>query len=212
METGSYFPVLGAASTLEHGEPLHKIVRDYYPQGAIMYAHHASGFDPAQPYGTTALDRYGDPELDYKIAPDNIKAMRESLRIMSEIHLEAGAESVYHLRNPPLVVKSKADFKEIDAIKFDEPQRASIFTVHVMGGCQMGHNPERACVNTDFTLRGMQNLWVVDASIFPTGLGANPQVTIYSLALWASRLICEKFGKPFALNHQEGGTWPWPKY
>jgi choline dehydrogenase-like flavoprotein len=212
METGSYFPVLSASATLEHGEALHKIVREFYPFGAIMYAHHTTGFDPEQPYGTTALDRYGDPELDYKLAPDNLKAMRESLRVMSEIHLEAGAESVYHLRNPPLVVKSKADFAEIDRIRFDESQRASIFTVHVMGGCQMGNNQKRSCVDTDFRLRGMQNLWVVDASIFPTGLGANPQVTIYSLALWASRVICEKHGKPFALHHQEGGTWPWLNY
>jgi choline dehydrogenase-like flavoprotein len=211
METGSYFPVLNASATLEHGEPLHQLLRQFYPLGAIMYAHHTTGFDPDQPYGTLALDRYGDPELDYKLAPDNVKAMRESLRVMSEIHLEAGAEAVFHLRNPPLIVKSKADFDEIDRIRFDEPQRASIFTVHVMGGCQMG-NQQRSCVNTDFRLRGMQNLWVVDASIFPTGLGANPQVTIYSLALWASRMICEKHDKPFALNHQEGGTWPWPKY
>jgi choline dehydrogenase-like flavoprotein len=212
METGSYFPVLSASGTLAHGEALHQTMRDYYPQGAIMYAHHTTGFDPNQPYGTTALDRYGDPELDYKLAPDNVKAMRESLRVMSEIHLEAGAESVFHLRNPPLFVRSKADFAEIDRIKFDEPQRAAIFTVHVMGGLQMGNDKARSCVNTDFRVKGMENLWVVDASIFPTGLGANPQVTIYSLALWASREICEKHGKPFALHHQGGGDWPWPKY
>ncbi len=212
METGSFFPVLSASATLEHGDRLHQLMREYYPFGAIMYAHHTTGFNPKEEYGTVELDNYGDPELDYKLAGDNIKAMKESLRVMSEIHLEAGAMSVYHLRNPPLVVKSKADFAEIDRIKFEEPQRASVFTVHVMGGCQMGTNEKRAVVNPDFTLRGVPNLWVVDASIFPTGLGANPQVTIYALALWASKIICEKHGKPFALKYQQGGVWPWPKY
>ena len=27
-----------------------------------------------------------------------------------------------------------------------------------------------------------------------------------------TREICEKYGKPFALHHQGGGIWPWPKY
>lgn len=212
METGSFFPVLSASATLEHGAPLHQLMNEYYPFGAIMYAHHTTGFNPNEEYGTVELDRYGEPDLDYKLAGDNVKAMRESLRVMSEIHLEAGALSVYHLRNPPLVVKSKADFAEIDRINFAEAQRASVFTVHVMGGCPMGTDDRRAVVNPDFMLRGVSNAWVVDASIFPTGLGANPQVTIYALALWASKVICEKHGKPFALHHQQGGAWPWPKY
>ena len=116
------------------------------------------------------------------------------------------------MRNPPLEVKPGDNFDEIRKINFTEPQRATIFTVHVMGGCQMHKDDKRRCVNNDFTFKGKKNLWVVDGSIFPTALGANPQVTIYSLALWAAREMCEQNGKPFKLNHQQGGALPWPGY
>ena len=76
----------------------------------------------------------------------------------------------------------------------------------------MNNNDKRRCVNTDFRFRDKKNLWVADASIFPTALGANPQVTIYSLALWASREICEEHQRPFKFNHQQGGDLPWPGY
>ena len=208
IETGSFFPVLSATATLDYGERLHQVMRDYYPFGAIIYAHHNSGFNSSHPYGTTALDRYGEPDLDYKLAPDNIKPMRHSLVEMTRIHLAAGAKSVYHLTNPSIEIKSMDELKLLDAVSF-EPQRTTVFTVHVMGGCRMGSDEARSVVKPDFTLRGVSNAWVVDASIFPTGLGANPQVTIYSLALWAAREICEKHHKPFALHQQDERTWPW---
>jgi choline dehydrogenase-like flavoprotein len=211
IETGSFFPVLTASATLQHGAELHRIMRDYYPTGAISYAHHTTGFNDKEEYGTVSLHK-GYPQLDYKIPAANVKPMQESLEIMTRIHLAAGAKSVYIMRNPPLEVKPGDNFDEIRKIDFTEPQRATIFTVHVMGGCQMHKDDQRRCVNNDFTFRGKKNLWVVDASIFPTALGANPQVTIYSLALWAAREICEQYQKPFKLNHQQGGALPWPDY
>ena len=212
VETGSFFPVLSASATLQHGDALHKIMRDYYPTGAISYAHHTTGFDEREEYGTVELDDHGEPELDYKLSKANVKAMQESVEWMAKIHFAAGATSVYHMRNPPLELKPGSGLSEIKNINYAEPQRATIFTVHVMGGCQMNKDERRRCVNTDFTFKGKKNLWVVDASIFPTGLGANPQVTIYALALWASREICSQNGRPFTLNHQQGGIWPWPGY
>ena len=207
IETGSFFPVLSAAASLDFGPRLHQVMRDYYPFGAIMYAHHCSGFDKNQEYGTVKLDKYKDPELDYKLAPDNARAMKQSLVEMTKIHLAAGARSVYHVTNPSIEINSTAELSKLDAISF-EPQRATIFTVHVMGGCPMGSNAQQSVVATDFQLRQTPNVWVVDGSIFPTGLGANPQVTIYSLALLAARGICEKHSRPFAL-HQQTGELPW---
>lgn len=219
IETGSFFPVLSAAALLDFGEDLHSVMRRYYPSGAIMYSHHTSGFDQSLAYGTVELDNYGDPELKYVLADDNKRAMKQSLVEMTKIHLAAGALSVYHLTNPSIEVNSTDELHKLDAVSF-EPQRATIFTVHVMGGCRMGggndddNNSNAArfppsVVDTNFKLRGVANAWVVDGSIFPTGLGANPQVTIYALALAASEKICRKLERPFALHQQEGGTWPW---
>jgi choline dehydrogenase-like flavoprotein len=210
IETGSFFPVLSASATFDFGERLHRIMREYYPFGAIMYAHHTTGFDPSQKYGTVKLDKNKDPELEYKLAPDNVRSMKQSLIEMSKIHLAAGANSVYHFTNPSLEIKSTEDLKLLNDVSF-EPQRATIFTVHVMGGCRMGTNEADSVVAPDFSLRQVPKVWVVDASIFPTSLGANPQVTIYSMALWAAEKICQQHGKPFAL-HQQQGALPWKGY
>ncbi len=208
IETGSFFPVLSAAATFDYGQKLERIMREYYPSGAIMYAHHTTGFEARQEYGTVTLDKYKDPEMEYKLAPKNAEAMRRSLVEMTKIHLAAGATSVYHFTNPSLEIKTLADLKLLDSVSF-EPQRATIFTVHVMGGCRMGADAKSTVVNPEFGLRETTNAWVADASVFPTGLGANPQVTIYAMALRASKHICTKYGKPFELHQQTGGPLPW---
>ena len=213
VETGSFFPVLSASATLQHGAELHRIMSDYYPFGAISYAHHTTGFDDAEKYGTVELDDNDDPVLDYVIPEANIKPMQESLEAMVRIHLAAGASSVYVMRNPPLEVRDEAGLAEVRKINFAKPQRATVFTVHVMGGCQMHKDPKRRVVNNDFTFGKIKNLWVTDASIFPTALGANPQVTIYALALKGAEEICRQTDNaPFKLNHQQQGDWPWPGY
>lgn len=211
IETGSFYPVLSAASALDHGERLRRVMREYYPHGAIMYAHHCSGFNPALPYGTVGLDRYGDPELEYKLDPANVQAMRHSLKEMTRIHLAAGAVSVYHVTNPSLEITSDdpSQLAQLDRVSF-EAQRTTIFTVHVMGGARMGADERRSVVKPDFSLRGTDNVWVADASIFPTGLGANPQVTIYALALAAAQEICRRHNASFTLHQQDRSTFPWP--
>jgi choline dehydrogenase-like flavoprotein len=67
----------------------------------------------------------------------------------------------------------------IDAIgSFDELQ---ISTAHPQGGNALGR-AERGVVGRDFRVRDTRNLYVVDASVFPTSLGVNPQWTIMAMA------------------------------
>ncbi len=202
IETGSFFPVLTAVASLDFGPRLRRVMREYLSRGAITYAHHNSGFDPDWEYGTVTLGDNQDPKLEYRLHAGNRASMKESLRQMTLIHLKAGAEAVYHVTNPSIEIHSESELNLLDKVEF-EPVKTSMLTVHVMGGCRMGDNPHNSVVAPDFKLRKSDNVWVVDGSIFPTGLGANPQVTIYSLALWACRNICEAQGRSFQLQHQE---------
>ncbi len=202
IETGSFFPVMTAVTTLDFGSRLRRVMSDYSSRGAITYAHNNSGFDLNWDYGTVTLAGNGDPELEYRLQAGNRTGMKDSLRQMTRIHLAAQAEAVYHITNPSIEIRSESELGLLDQVVF-EPARTSLLTVHVMGGSRMGGNPHNSVVAPDFRLRKSDNVWVVDGSVFPTGLGANPQVTIYSLALLAASHICQAHGGPFRLDHQE---------
>lgn len=61
-------------------------------------------------------------------------------------------------------------------------------TVHPLGGCALADSPEQGVVSARQGSRGQvfgyQGLYVVDGSLMPTALGANPAATIAALAEW----------------------------
>lgn len=55
-------------------------------------------------------------------------------------------------------------------------------TAHLMGGCRMGFTPRDSITNADGRTWDIPNLWICDGSLFPTGGGANPSLTIMAIA------------------------------
>ncbi len=54
---------------------------------------------------------------------------------------------------------------------------------HQMGTCRMGEDPSTSVVNRYGRLHDVDNVFVVDSSFMPTGLGLNPMVTVVANAL-----------------------------
>jgi choline dehydrogenase-like flavoprotein len=55
-------------------------------------------------------------------------------------------------------------------------------TAHLMGGCRMGDDSEQSVTDADGRSWEIPNLWICDGSVFPTGGGVNPSLTIMALA------------------------------
>lgn len=62
-------------------------------------------------------------------------------------------------------------------------------TAHVLGGAVMGAGPEDGVVGLDGRAFGRAGLWVLDGSVVPGNLGANPSLTIAALAEHAMSLV-----------------------
>jgi choline dehydrogenase-like flavoprotein len=107
---------------------------------------------------------------------------------MARLQLVAGAREVYSSHSEPVVMKSEADLAKLDDAPW-EPLRLRVMTAHQMGGCAMGGDPKQSVVDRSFRYRGLDNLFITDGSVFPTSLGVNPQLTIYSVAREGSRSV-----------------------
>jgi choline dehydrogenase-like flavoprotein len=50
-----------------------------------------------------------------------------------------------------------------------------------MGGAPLGGDPARSVVDPSGRFHHLSNLYVLDGSLFPTAIGANPQLSIYAI-------------------------------
>jgi choline dehydrogenase-like flavoprotein len=67
---------------------------------------------------------------------------------------------------------------------------------HVFGTCRMGKDPEKSVVGPDLRSHEVKNLFVTDASVFPSsGGGDAPSLTIEALSLRAADLLIENIKK-----------------
>ena len=66
---------------------------------------------------------------------------------------------------------------------------------HQMGTCRMGEDPTTSVVDPWCRVHGVSNLYVVDSSFMPTGLGLNPMVSVVANALRVGSWIVQEAGK-----------------
>jgi choline dehydrogenase-like flavoprotein len=139
------------------------------------------GFHPEAPGGRVRLRSDGSPVLDYAMTPYLWDGARRAWLTMAEIQFAAGATTVMPMHEAAGPSTSWAQAREaIGAL----PLRAlagRVVSAHVMGGCPMGSDPRRSVVDERGQHHHLANLSVHDASLFPTSIGANPQLSIYAI-------------------------------
>ncbi len=191
MEAAPLHPMIASLATGGFG-PAH---RAQMAQLANLSAHLAlaiDGFHPSEEGGTVELRASGAALLDYVLPPRIWEAMRDALRTLVKIDLAAGALEVATGHDPAITFTSEKDLKKLDDAPM-EVNRIAVFSAHVMGGCKMGDDPAHSVVrSSDLRHHTLENLHVVDGSVFPTSLGVNPQESIYGLAhLMATRFASD---------------------
>ena len=72
----------------------------------------------------------------------------------------------------------------------------SLQTAHPQGGNPISDDRVHGVVDRDFRVHGFDNLYVCDASVFPTAITVNPQFTVMALAHYATnRLFVRQVGE-----------------
>ena len=62
-----------------------------------------------------------------------------------------------------------------------QPLLTKVVSAHVMGGCGLGGTAALGVTRPDGIHWQVDNLSVHDGSIFPTSIGANPQLSVYGI-------------------------------
>jgi choline dehydrogenase-like flavoprotein len=69
------------------------------------------------------------------------------------------------------------------------PNRTIVTSAHMQATNKMGLSPRDSVVSTEFRVWRTRELYVVDASVFPTSIGANPMQSVYTFAkIFADRM------------------------
>ena len=127
--------------------------------------------------------RNGTAQIDYTPSREDLGNVVKGLELMGRIFLAAGATRVmpatfaYHEFSSEGSLQALGDYVRDNADLL-------LTSAHPQGGNAVG-----TVVDEDFRVRGMENVFVCDASVFPSSVTVNPQLTVMALAQYAARRI-----------------------
>jgi choline dehydrogenase-like flavoprotein len=165
-----------------------------FPNTQVLLALLRDGFHPDSPGGRVRLKSDGSPELDYPLTDAIWDGARRALLSMAEIQFAAGAKSVQPIHELAPAYKSWAEAKAAISALPMAPRLTRVVSAHVMGGCALSADPSRGVARSDGQHWQLSNLSIHDGSLFPTSIGANPQLSIYGLVARLSSGLADRLG------------------
>ncbi|MDN3922244.1 GMC family oxidoreductase [Roseateles violae] len=170
------------------------------PNAQLMIGLLRDGFHAESPGGSVALRGDGSPQLHYALNDYLLSGVRRAYLSMAEIQFAAGAQSVRPVHEQAADYKSWQEARAGIARLDMRPYLATVGSAHVMGGCNLAADSARGVVRPDGRHWQLANLSVHDGSLFPTSIGANPQLSVYGMAArLASGLARELSGRSVTL-------------
>jgi choline dehydrogenase-like flavoprotein len=170
---------------IDHAKMMERF--NYYTMAGIMTRD--------EPVGTVTISYNGHPKVVYNLAPKTIDDMARGMAILAKMWFSIGAKSVITSHRDMPELRTKADIPMLkDAVR-NNPDGLMIGSAHPQGGNKMGSNTEECVVDSDCKVYGFENLYLCDASVFPTALGVNPQLTVMALATNTANKIIKNWQK-----------------
>jgi choline dehydrogenase-like flavoprotein len=162
-----------------------------FPNMQVLIALTRDGFHAGSIGGQVRLRSDGSPLLHYPITDYLWDGARRALLTMAEIQFAAGARYVVPMHNDARASTSFAEAKtQIESLTM-ATTRTRVVSAHVMGGAAMGADAKTSVVNHLGRHHQLANLSVHDGSLFPTSIGANPQLSIYGLVARNSAALAD---------------------
>jgi choline dehydrogenase-like flavoprotein len=197
LEAPPLHPVL-LSTTLNGFGQGHAALMRQFPHIQGMLALLRDGFHAESTGGAVQL-KDGAPVLDYPLNDFLWDGARRALLSMAEIQFAAGANAVQPAHETARPYASWSEAKRAIAALPQQLHMTRVASAHVMGGCTMAGDERRGVTAPDGRYRGLSNLSVHDGSLFPTSIGANPQLSIYGItARLASGLAASLTSAPAA--------------
>ncbi|MFP3855298.1 MAG: GMC family oxidoreductase N-terminal domain-containing protein [Anaerolineales bacterium] len=144
--------------------------------------------------GQVRLDADGNPRLDYRLDRYDASHLLRGTEAALRIFRRAGARRIISPHSAPEVFdaeghKAFEDYLERTLSRPIRPNDLGLFSAHQMGSCRIAGSRSQGVVRPDGETWDVRNLFVADASIFPSASGVNPMVTIMACAELLSERI-----------------------
>ena len=144
--------------------------------------------------GRVSVDAQGNPVVDYRLSRYDAGHLRRAFDAAGELLEAAGAREIWaplarFISYRPGAARAREEWlARVDSAGWG-PNELLLVTFHQMASCRMGATARTSVVDAENRVWGIRNLYVADASTFPSASGVNPMLTVMAIAHRAAGVI-----------------------
>ncbi len=131
----------------------------------------------------------GRADIQYHFADNDVERIKQGMVVTANVLLAGGAKQVCVPVHGVERVTSGAALGK--ALTDKGIRDFSLYASHPMSTCRMGRDPESSVIDINGRTHRMPGLAIADASVFPTSLGVNPQLTTLAVATNIAKRLLE---------------------
>ncbi len=178
-------PMIVAASLPGFGQIHRQFMERYRHIAALLVLLHD------KTTGRVTINRKGSPRITYRLDREDKNVLVDGAINAARLLLTAGATEILMPYTQPVIIRTETDLRLIRqrGIVQNDIMLASS---HPQGTLRIGENPATSVVNLSGEAHSVKNLFVADASLFPTSIGVPPTLTIAALANHVAYQILSK--------------------
>jgi choline dehydrogenase-like flavoprotein len=187
------FPVLTATQLPGFGRDHFRYMQKFAHLAGLLVLLHDRSAGTVAPGATPAR-----PKINYTLSADDQRLLAEGLVHSTEVLFAGGAREVLiPYAHEPLLLGPKDDLAAIvrRGVAQHGPNAIPMASTHPQSTCRMSGRPGDGVVGEFGECHEVAGLFVADMSVFPTSLGAPPQITTAALADRTARHLLERFGE-----------------
>ncbi|MDB5965280.1 MAG: glucose-methanol-choline oxidoreductase [Polaromonas sp.] len=193
LEAPPLHPVIFGSTVPGMGQGQHELLASF-PHNHTLLALLRDGFHAESPGGQVRLRSDDSPVLDYPLTGYVMDGARRALLSMMEIQFAAGAHQVFPLHEMAQPYTSWPEARDAVNRLPMKPLLTKVVSAHVMGGCGLSARERQGVVRPDGVHWQLDNLSIHDGSLFPTSIGANPQLSVYGAVNRLAQDLAKRLG------------------
>ena len=140
--------------------------------------------------GRVALTSTGRASVTYNPREKELKILAKGVEVLGKMWFALGANRIIISHRSMSIIENEADLSKLIDKILNDPNNLLLGSAHPQSGNKIGTDQANSVVDSDCRVHGFKNLFVCDASVFPTSVGVNPQITVMTVAsIVASRII-----------------------
>lgn len=179
LETSFYFHGVTAKNIPGWGAENLEIMKNYHKMMSILILSH----DKSEKGNRISINKKGQPVLNYSVSKKTKESLTKAIRKAVHIFIAAGCVQIkVPGANKIITPDDKENLGNLIRSENINFSLTPLSTAHPQGGCRMGADRKNSVCDTNGKVWGTKNIYVADASLFPTSVQVNPYETVMLMA------------------------------